>query len=66
MGFFIFRIILHPVLRLRQKTLRFRSVGTNLNAGILRKNFAVPIKIHSPIPNSVKGYSSGIKIDATQ
>jgi hypothetical protein len=58
--------ILHPVLRLRQKTLRFRSVGTNLNAGILRKNFAVPIKTSSPIPNSVKGYSSGINFDATQ
>jgi hypothetical protein len=54
------------VLRLRQKTLRFRSVGTNLNAGILRKNFAVPIKTSSPIPNSVNGYSSGINFDAAQ
>jgi hypothetical protein len=32
----------------------------------LRKIFAVPIKTTSPIPNSVKGYASGINFDATQ
>jgi hypothetical protein len=32
----------------------------------LRKIFAIPIKMTLSIPNSMKGYSSGIKIDATQ
>jgi hypothetical protein len=30
------------------------------------KIFAVPIKMTSLIPNLMKGYSSGIKSDATQ
>jgi hypothetical protein len=61
-----FRIFLRPVLRLRSKNLRYRSVGANLDAEILRKVFAVPIKTTLPIPNSTKGYSSGINFDAAQ
>jgi hypothetical protein len=48
------------------KNLAVHKCRNNPQCGDFKKIFAVPIKTTSPIPNSMKGCSSGINFDATQ